>query len=135
MFLSAILLKRTGTTCKKHSWHASKMADDLSFQFTYSSMRYPNVLLTSVFVVILNTNYFPRHTAFLCCYQDPFCMLVIILTLFTMSCFLRLIFPMMNINFQWPIINVYLIIRIVNHCATYTTYMVLKLFFTAHLIF
>ena len=38
MFLSAILLKRTGTTCKKHSWLASKMADDLSFQFTYSSM-------------------------------------------------------------------------------------------------
>ena len=42
MFLSAIFLKRTGTTCKKHSWHASKMADDLSFQFTYSSMRRSN---------------------------------------------------------------------------------------------
>ena len=38
MFLSAILSKRTGTTCKKYSWHASNMADDLSFQITYSSM-------------------------------------------------------------------------------------------------
>ena len=34
-----IFLKRTGTTCKKYSWHASNMADDLAFQITYSSMK------------------------------------------------------------------------------------------------
>ena len=43
MYFSKIFYKKgLALPAKKHSWHASKMADNLSFQITYSSMMYRN---------------------------------------------------------------------------------------------
>ena len=39
MYFSKIFYKKgLALPAKKHSWHASKMADNLSFQITYSSL-------------------------------------------------------------------------------------------------